>query len=345
MAEEITTFDDEELTRKLKSKRRIRGLLIAINFVLFGYLAYQIGANVVNLVQTANQVEGIVPIAGKNQKESLEIYKKYVDNNKIYSPDFVIYGEKIYFSEGNFNCEDIRSIDNVQLIQIEADNSKTTLIKDSLSYKSIGNYLSDGVSLFFDKSGNALKEGDYLFYHNYIDPNNYGETIKTTNNLDMRYEIYSLPTTLEDGLCIRIKSTIYAYKNNPAFVMNIEYVSDLPENYYDVIIVGTEECTKKISISDEFKDQKVKVFESITYKELFTLNCNRLLKVIDEDNQNNERITYSSKLLDDEYNKEKSADDFITNNAGYAMSKGYEYEFQNEHYVGKLTYIIELENE
>lgn len=339
MAEEITDYNDEELTRKLTAKKRVRGLLIAINFVLFGYLAYQIGASIVNLVRTANDVEGIVAFMDKTQKESLEIYDKYIDKNKIYNADFAIYGDKVYFTEGNYNKDDIRSIKNVQLIKVETDKSKKTLIKDDLSYKEIGDYLSDGISLFNDKNGNRLEKGDYLFYHDYVSASDYGNVIKVTNQLNMKYEMYSI--SYDDGY--RVKTTIYAYKNNPALVMNVDYVTNLPDNCYDVVIIGDKE--KAESLSEEYKNQKVliKAESEITDKEIFELKTNKLIKLIDEV-ENETRVTYSSNLLKDDLAKFEKDDQFIINNAGYAMSRGLEYEFNNEHYVGKMTYIIELEN-
>lgn len=339
MAEEITDFSDEELTRKLLAKRRVRGLLIAINFVLFGYLAYQIGANIVNLVRTANEVEGIVAFMDKTQKESLEIYDKYINQDKIYNADFAIYGDKVYFTEGNYNKDDIKSIKNVQMIKVETDKSKKTYIKEDLSYKEIGDYLSDGISLFNDKNGNRLEKGDYLFYHDYVSASDYGNVIKVTNQLNMKYEMYSI--SYDDGY--RVKTTIYAYKNNPALVMNVDYVTNLPDNCYDVVIIGDKE--KAEGLSGEYKNQKVliKAESEITSKEIFELKANKLIKLVDEV-ENETRITYSSNLLKDDLAKFEIDDQFIINNAGYAMSRGLEYEFNNEHYVGKMTYIIELEN-
>ncbi|MCH5180039.1 MAG: hypothetical protein J1F32_02355 [Erysipelotrichales bacterium] len=341
MAEEITDFNDEELTRKLLAKRRVRGLLIAVNFVLFGYLAYQIGANIVHLVRTANDVEGIVPIADKNQKESLEIYKAYVNNDKIFNADFAIYGDKIYFTDGNFNKDNIKTIENVQLIEVQADKSKDIIIKNNLAYDNIDEYLTSGVSLFYDKTGKKpLEKGDYLFYHDYDNPTDYGEAIKVTNQLDMKYEIYS---SLNNEYDFCIKTTIYAYKNNPALVMNVDYIASLPDNCYDVVIVGEAEKAEKIK-NELYTNQKVLIKETIIDKELFKINARELVKVTDEISDNEERVTYSSVLLNDGLDKSKSEDPFIVNNAGYAMSRGFEYEFNNEHYAGKLAKIIELEN-
>lgn len=341
MAEEITEFNDEELTRKLKAKRRIRGALIVVNFVLFGYLAYQIGASVVNLVRTANEVEGIVKLEGKTQKDSLKIYKNYIDQNKICNADFAIYGDKIYFTSNNFNREDIKSIGNVQLIKIESNKSDTIIERDSLFYDNIENSLSYGVSLFKDKNNNRLKKGDYLFYHDYVNSNEYGEVIKVTNQLNMKYEMYSLKG--DDGQ--RVKTTIYAYKNNPALVMNIDYVTTLPDDCYDAIIIGdnTEKIVREYEAKG-FEKILAKSESEITDKELFSLQTNELIKVIDDNKENDKRIIYSSNLLDDGLSKFDEDDQFIISNAGYAMSRGLEYEFNNEHYAGKLTYIIDLEN-
>ena len=68
MAELITEVSDEELVTKLKAKRRVRGLLIAINFVLFGYLAFNIGASIVNLIDASKRVEGLVSLKDKSSQ-------------------------------------------------------------------------------------------------------------------------------------------------------------------------------------------------------------------------------------------------------------------------------------
>lgn len=337
MASEITDFNEEELNRKLVAKRRVRGLLIVINFVLFGYLAYQIGANVVNLIKTANQIEGVVPIINKNQKESLEIYKQYINEDKVLDGDFAIYGDKIYFTNGNFNKEDIKTVENLQLIKLEAKKSDT-IIRDRLKYENIGNYLSDGVSLFLDKNGtDFLEQGDYLFYHNYVDTSEYGEVVRVRNQLNMKYEMYSSLKTKEG---LRVKTTIYAYKNNPALVMNVEYVNVLPDNYYDVVLMGNE--TNCDVVKQQYEGLKVLVKETMTEKEMFELNANTMIKVIDEDFTNDENTIYSSSLLNDQ--NLNSDDPFILTNMGYALSRGYDFEFNNEHYQGKLAYIVDVKN-
>lgn len=337
MASEITDFNEEEISRKLVAKRRVRGLLITINFVLFGYLAYQIGANVVNLIKTANQIEGIVPIVNKNQKESLEIYEQYINDEKVFNADFAIYGDKIYFTDGNFNKDEIKTVNNLQLIKIEAKKSDT-LIRDKIKYENIGTYLSDGISLFQDKrNSDFLEQGDYLFYHNYVDASDYGEVVKVSNQLNMKYEMYSSLKT-QEGL--RIKTTIYAYKNNPALVMNVEYVNVLPEDYYDVVLIGNENNCNVVK--EQYEGLKVLIMESLNEDEMFNLKTNVIIKVINEDNANAENIVYSSSLIND--GNLNSEDYFILANMGYAMSRGYNYEFNNEHYVGRFAYIVDVKN-
>lgn len=321
---------DEQLIKKLKSKRRIRGLLIGVNFALFSYLLYSIGTSVVDLVKSSHKIEGIVAICDKNQKDSLKIYSSFV-SKKTYDCDFAIYGDYIYFTPNNFNRNNLESINNVQLVKLNSDAD--IVVKDSLRYKNISNSLNYGVNLFYDSTDTdtILEQGDYVFYHDYVDLKNKGETIKVVNNMDMKYEMYSLPINGK-----RIKTTIYSYKNNPALVMNITYVTDLPSDYYDVVIVGEH------SLDYDFKDLKVLKLEEMDENKLFDINArNVIVNMTNENLEDKYKITTYT-LIDDQYSK--SDERVFLALAGYAKSEGYATEFNNEHYIGKMTYLIEWKN-
>lgn len=338
MAELITEVSDEELVTKLRAKRRIRGLLIVINFVLFGYLAFNIGSSIVDLVEASKRVDGLVSLKDKSPKESLEIYKEYIkSDDDVIGGDFAIYGDNILLTKNNFDIENIDVYQNVQLAKIQ--ENKSDLKKDiSLSYTSIDNKFTTGVNLFNDVMGNKLQPGDYFFYIDSTDINNMGKILKVNNGLEMKYVNYSLPN--EEGE--RVKSTIYAYKDNPALIMNIEYVYSLPDDYVDVLVIGNQEHYQLIN--DKIApNAKVRYEENISNEDAYLSNARTIIKIIDDDKTNvDSDIIYSYSAVDSDYsNKDNS---FVLAMAGYANSKGYPYQFKSEHFVGKMTYIIDVKN-
>lgn len=333
MADEIIDYNEEELMTKLRAKRRFRGLLIAINFVLLGYLIYQIGSSIANLVKSAKKVEGIVAILDKSQKESLGIYDQYVKEDKVLDCDFAIYGEKIYFTKDVFNKSDLKPVDDVQILKMETD-SDNTIFREALHYDNVETSLDSGISLLYDKQNKPLEQGDYLFYSDYVSTQDFGNVLRVKNQLDMQYEIYSKP--LENDM--RIKTTIYAYKHNPALVMNVEYVTVLPDNYYDAIIIGDEDKAT-IWKNEHFKDLQVLIKNEMSEKEMFEVHTSEIYKIVDDVEDNQEHIIYSSSLLNDGY--QNSDNRFIIQNYGYVNNDGYMSEFNNEHYAGKKAYIIE----
>lgn len=339
MAELITEVSDEELVTKLKAKRRVRGLLIAINFVLFGYLAFNIGASIVGLVDASKRVEGLVPLKDKSPKESLEIYKQYIKSDEdVIGGDFAIYGDYILFTKGNFDIDNLDLYENVQLAKVQ--ENKNNLVKDiSLNYVGINQYFNTGVNIFYDNSKNALPLGDYFFYIDSVGINDMGKILKINNGLEMEYVNYSLPD--KDGR--RVKSTIYAYKDNPAFLMNIDYVYGLPEGYVDALVIGSDEDYQKVNtkISELLPNAKIERLDSASYNQAYEYNARTIIKLVDKDTTNNEDISYTWSKFE---NNDGKDDDFILAMAGYANSKGYPYQFKSEHFVGKMTYIIDVKN-
>ena len=338
MAELITEVSDEELVTKLRAKRRIRGLLIVINFVLFGYLAFNIGSSIVDLVEASKRVDGLVSLKDKSPKESLEIYKEYIkSDDDVIGGDFAIYGDNILITKNNFDIENIDIYQNVQLAKIQ--ENKSDLKKDiSLSYTSIDNKFTTGVNLFNDVMGNKLQPGDYFFYIDSTDINNMGKILKVNNGLEMKYVNYSLPN--EEGE--RVKSTIYAYKDNPALIMNIEYVYSLPDDYVDVLVIGNQEHYQLIN--DKIApNSKVRYEENVSDEEAYLSNVRTIIKIIDDDKTNvDSDIIYSYSAVDSDYsNKDNS---FVLAMAGYANSKGYPYQFKSEHFMGIMTYVIDIKN-
>lgn len=336
MAEIITELEEEELTRRLKSKRRIRGLLIVINFLLLGYLVFCIGNSVLDIIESSKRVDGIVALTDRNQKDSLEIYRQYVNEDNTINCDFAIYGDEIIFTKNHFSNKNLEYFDYVQLMKIETN--KKDAIKDiSLLYEFKENSYH-GNSLFYNSLNSKLAKGDYLFFVESESISNMGKVLKVDNGLDMKYVMYSFPN--EQGQ--RVKATLYAYSRNPALVLNIDYVTDLPENYIDVAIIG-ENAQYEI-IKDKFNGLKVQQYATLSEEEAFALNTNYIVKIIDDDLENPDNIVYAHNLFTSNQDFKLKDDEFIYAMSGYANSEGLPHQFMSEHFMGKRVYLIDLKN-
>ena len=124
--------------------------------------------------------------------------------------------------------------------------------------------------------------------------------------------------------------------------MNIEYVYSLPDDYVDVLVIGNQEHYQLIN--DKIApNAKVRYEENISNEDAYLSNARTIIKIIDDDKTNVESdIIYSYSAVDSDYsNKDNS---FVLAMAGYANSKGYPYQFKSEHFMGIMTYVIDIKN-
>jgi len=125
--------------------------------------------------------------------------------------------------------------------------------------------------------------------------------------------------------------------------MNIEYVYGLPEGYVDALVIGSDEDYQKVNtkISELVPNAKIERLDSASYDQAYEYNAKTIIKLVDEDTTNNENVSYTWSKFENTGGKD---DDFILAMAGYANSKGYPTQFKSEHFVGKMTYIIDVKN-
>lgn len=332
MAEIIDDEQEKELQRKLRSRTRIRGLLIAVNIVLIGYLCYSVGDSIKSLVNESRESKDFVRICGKSEKHSKKIYDRFV--KEVNYGDYMLFDDSLVLTNGYYDKNDVMSFDNIQMINV---CSSVPAIEAKHRYGTMGEYVNDGISLFFDNSQQheKLLEGDYLFYTNYDSSQDINAILDVEVKGNFEHVSYSSP--LEDGT--RIKTTLYAYENNPALVMNVKYVKELPSDYYDVIIKGETSITDLAKTKLEEKGLKVNIVNDDKIENYFFTNSRRVLEFIQSDEEGvsvNSRVNSEFLKEDSELNKEL---------LGYGEASGSINDFYSSHYPGKLVISVKYAEE
>lgn len=329
MAELLDDTKSEELERKIKSKTRIRGLLIGINLLLVAYLCYAVTDSIISLVNDNKDTGNYVTICGKSEKGSKKIYEQYISDT--IDGDFMAFDDNIILSNGIYDSGENKSFSNVQLFNVCSLNGP---IHSSYRYDGMGNYVNDGISLFYNnKKDDYLEEGDYIFYSDYVDAEHRGKVVNVNAKRNIKQTFYSLPNL--DG--IRVKSTLYAYENNKALILNVTYVDNIPEDYYDVVVKGEGELVTNASSKLQELGLKVKISNETKEEKYFNIHSPRILNFM---NGNIEKVSCNTRINN---GLEKENNDFNSQMLGYALSNGTYNEFYSDHHVGKfvidVTYI------
>ncbi len=312
MAEILNEEDEVKLKIRLKSQRHVRAVLIVLNLLLVGYLVYFTSDSIKNEINKKNA--SIVALNDLNKSESLERYEELSSGKYITMGDYVLYGHYLHFSESRFDITTYTPLGSIILKDTSKDNEA--------SYpKNIGQNLDQGINL------SILHEGDYLV--------SYGENeeiIKVVIGKE-KYEetIYTLPLNNEG---LRKKITLYAYPENPAFVIKIKDVYALPSNYYDIIIqTDSKDLLSTLFEKDgEFSNLKVKWLDSeAKLKDAYSIFSNYAISAIE--NSTKDEILSSSfidgdtaftkcQLIKDTSLKGLDESSFIRELGGYVFKSG-----------------------
>lgn len=239
MAEILNEEEESKLKIRLRSQRHIRTLLIIINLLLAGYLVYFIGDSISDKVNGTD--ENIVTLNDLTINESKKKYEEMFDsliNEEINSAeekfaqysitfgDYIVYGQYLHFSKDQFLLPEYQALENISSVLVEEEPLAFTL-------QTIGTSLNEGIDL------SLLAEGDYMFSYGI---GNDAKFIKVVLGKENYQEtIYTLPNI--DG--VRKAVTLYAYPNNPAFVVKVREIKELPNDAYDVVI-ATSKMVKEI---------------------------------------------------------------------------------------------------
>ena len=234
--EEITTKQNEEnLLQKVRSKKRIRGLLIFINVALCSYFVFCLVSSIVDYASSNTSETEIIPLNGNSIEKSKELYNQYIakdeSGNYITSDvyDFGIYGGYLSLSKEAITKGNYTSFENISLINVSSDIIDFTSINNSVDK----NYLNGGIDL------TSLSKGDYLVFDEFITENNIDglhKAIKIRSNVGIEKTIYTLPDENET----RKKITIKSKDSSPSLVISVNEVTSLPSEYYDYVVIGDE---------------------------------------------------------------------------------------------------------
>lgn len=227
MAEILNEEDEVKLKIRLRSQRHIRIILIILNLLLVGYLIYFTSDSIVKSFEKKDA--GIVALNDLSKSKSKEKYEELSDGKYVTMGDYALYGHYLHFSESKFDVRTYSPLGEFYLVH--TDNGAEVLMSTESN-------LDKGLDL------SSLTENDYLVKYNdgiikvVLGKENYEETI------------YTLPLNKEG---LRKKITLYAYPENPAFVIKVRDVYDLPGDHYDVILKA--EGLVKDSLISLFEDE------------------------------------------------------------------------------------------
>lgn len=242
--------DEDNLAKKVRSKKRIRGLLIFINVVLASYLVFEASMKIYNFASSLNNKEDIILLNNKNREESLKIYDQFLKKNndqyinyEIY--DIGIYGGYLHLSYTNMDNHFYQLKNNItSLINVTNNIYQNTFFNEETDE----NYLNTGINL------TKLENGDYILVNEYItsdDENNKHIALKLNNINDYEKTIYTLPN--ENG--VRKKIVIKNKYSSPCLVISVSDINTLPQNYYDFALIGEDE--KVSSFTKNFDKYKI----------------------------------------------------------------------------------------
>ncbi len=317
MAEEIQNSTQEEnLIRKVKSKRRIRGLLIAIDVLLIGFFAFELVSTIIDRVSKKVEDTDIISLNGNSRKDSLTLYNKYVlkDENDNYLTedvyDYGIYGDYLHLSNRRIDVASYSSYNQISLINVSSKYISGLDITKEVK----GNYLDGGIKL------SSLEKGDYLLFSELInieDIYNPHRALKIRSAEGISETIYSLPDKAGKRKKIQIKSK----DSSPCLVISVSDNAILPKTYYDFVIMGNG--VEKF----ENKLEGLTYYVATSLQDAFLQSANYFLYL----DENNEGITSSYYLSKGQHGElyggdsiisKQDKNEYIRELGGYLTSSG-----------------------
>lgn len=311
MATEINELQEEEnLKRKIRQKKRIRGSLIVINALLLCYFSFLVVDTVVQHFIEKNKVinSEIIQLNGKSSSKSLEIYNKHIENTVDIS-DFATYGKYLLTSSSHVQYNSLNYSNSVWLIDLL---SNPYVVSSSLNF-SLGDKIDQQIDLF------SLAQGDYML------------TIPSTINVGtekasayhytgenlLETTIYSFP----DEENHRKKITVKGKASSACLVISVEEINLLPKNYYDFVVISS-------SSLNIFNNTNYQVKYVDNLKDAYLTNASYAIVVDDIE------TIYTSNYVSSETSKfekiesttiynQLDSNNYIRELGGYVFSSGY----------------------
>jgi hypothetical protein len=322
MSEVENLKEQKEQERKIRQKRRIRGVLVIVNALLIAYVGYLVVDSLVDAFKknSKSTQNDVITLLNKSTTESLNLYSRYVKNS-IDVSDVATYGKYLLTSSSHISPASLH---------VENKNNSITLFKattseildfynKNLTFK-LGDSLDEQLDLF------ALSSGEYIIYNGL-------ESTSVEQRCSYHYAgekyfsqtLYSFPSS--DGS--RKKITIKGIASSPCLVISVVDVSNLPTDYYDFVVYNE----KKLE-SSWLKTLKknYKVYETSSLVDAYNSNSSYCLNIVDGiEMEISSYVAYQttkfslnhSSLIEDGDLKGLDLSNSIRELGGYVFSSGY----------------------
>ena len=265
----VEEFKNEEvLNKKIRQKRRIRGVLIIVNALLIAYASYLSVVSIVDAVKHNKDKEqgDIITLLDKNPTKSLELYNEYITSKEDVI-DVAIYGNYLLTSSSRVTHNSFKKEGSVTLFIVVDDNPSFN--EPNLVYL-LNENINSQIDLF------SLEQGDYLIYSNFdVTTPNLRTAIHYTGTTLYEETIYSLP--LEDGS--RRKISVKGKESSPALVISVTNVSACPEEYYDFVVLDESTSNTKNTKWVDTLSKKYKIKEVSTLVDAYKVNASFAINI------------------------------------------------------------------
>lgn len=243
-------LEAEQIERKYKAKKRVRGLLIGINVVLIGYLIFNVSSLIMDKINY--QDDAYINLYDTSKRDSQKMYDEYLltdDNGYITTDlfDYGIYGDYLHLSRNKITPNNYSSIDATYIRRVKFFKEKFDVAYDSnnnfLFNKS---YLDGGLRI------SSLQSGEYFLFDDYVMESNYSAkhcAFKIRSDEMISKTIYTLP----DNNGIRKKIDVRSMDSSPCLVISVNEVESIAANYYDFVFIGENVETYKQQIDSKYK--------------------------------------------------------------------------------------------
>ena len=319
MAETVEELKlEEETKKKIRQKKRVRGVLVIANLLLVSYFGYLAVAGIVNAVQSnVNAAESdTLLLTNKNKSESLALYEAHLEENNVGVSDFATYGKYLMTSASRVTVNSVNYSNEVLLSNI---SSSPYVFRTANNYyhgdTALGTKLDEQIDLF------KLTVGDYVLYDTFSDATTKGVAYHYTGESLRSETIYSFP----DSEGYRNKITIKGKASSPALLVNVERVSYLPINYYDLVVIGDEST---YSVVSPLTSQHFSIKYVTSIKEAYTVHSSYCLNITEgsdvvSSNYVSLTTTKSSSITSSGIYNTLDSDNAIRELGGYIFNAGY----------------------
>lgn len=258
--------ESEEIERKYKAKKRVRGLLIGINVVLVGYLVFNVGYLISEKISLNNRDSSYISLYNTSKRDSQKMYDTYlISDEKGYITtdlfDYGLYGDYLHLSSNRITPSNFSSIDSTYIRRVKYFKEKL-----DVAYDSNNNFLFNKAYLDGGLKLSLLEDGEYFLFDDYVMETNYSDrhcAFKIRSAEMIQKTIYTLP----DNNGLRKKVEVKSVDTSPCLVISVDEVETIESNYYDFVFIGDD-----FESYQEQIDAKYKVYHAKNLLEAYLVN-------------------------------------------------------------------------